>query len=188
MHGDLEQSERTATLDSFRAGNIDLLVCSDVAARGLDIADVSHVFNFDVPFNAEDYVHRIGRTGRAGKPGKALTLVTPDDDKLVQAIETLIKKEISRTHMEGLPEPNPRLGRRESGPRKGRHDRRADRSRSRHPTHEVQETAPAAPQPTAAPVKIAAPRIAAVPTPKSATAFGENLPSFLRPRSANRAK
>ena len=102
LHGDLDQSTRTETLDSFRKGDISLLVCSDVAARGLDIADVSHVFNFDVPFNAEDYVHRIGRTGRAGKTGTALTLVTPEESKLVTAIETLIKKEIVRGALPGL--------------------------------------------------------------------------------------
>jgi len=100
LHGDLDQSQRTQTLDAFRNGEIALLVCSDVAARGLDIADVSHVFNFDVPFNAEDYVHRIGRTGRAGKEGTAFTLVTPEEGKLVAAIETLIKKEIARASID----------------------------------------------------------------------------------------
>ena len=77
LHGDMEQSARTETLDKFRAGEIMLLAASDVAARGLDIPEVSHVFNFDLPWAADDYVHRIGRTGRAGHVGHSISLVTP---------------------------------------------------------------------------------------------------------------
>ena len=94
LHGDLPQSSRTSTLNRFKSGDIQLLIASDVAARGLDIADLSHVVNFDVPSNAEDYVHRIGRTGRAGKKGKAFTFVTSDDEKYIEAITALIKKPI----------------------------------------------------------------------------------------------
>ena len=94
LHGDLPQSSRTSTLNRFKSGDIQLLIASDVAARGLDIADLSHVFNFDVPSNAEDYVHRIGRTGRAGKKGKAFTFVTSEDEKYIEAITALIKKPI----------------------------------------------------------------------------------------------
>jgi len=89
LHGDLDQSVRMKTLDAFKSGEIQLLVASDVAARGLDIPAVSHVFNFDVPFHADDYVHRIGRTGRAGRSGHAFMLATPRDQKLVDAIEKL---------------------------------------------------------------------------------------------------
>jgi superfamily II DNA/RNA helicase len=94
LHGDLDQSARTAALDSFRKGEVALLIASDVAARGLDIPDVSHVFNFDVPHHADDYVHRIGRTGRAGRSGIAITVVAPSDGKAVAAIEHLIGQSI----------------------------------------------------------------------------------------------
>ncbi len=94
LHGDKSQDERLKALAAFKAGEVDLLVATDVAARGLDIADLPAVFNFDVPFNAEDYVHRIGRTGRAGASGLAVTLVTRDDARLVADIEKLIKKNL----------------------------------------------------------------------------------------------
>ncbi len=94
LHGDKSQDERLKALAAFKAGEVDLLVATDVAARGLDIVDLPAVFNFDVPFNAEDYVHRIGRTGRAGASGLAVTLVTRDDTRLVSDIEHLIKKKI----------------------------------------------------------------------------------------------
>ncbi|MCG7518073.1 DEAD/DEAH box helicase [Ruegeria sp. Ofav3-42] len=96
IHGDLDQSQRMKTLDGFRDGSLRLLVASDVAARGLDIPSVSHVFNFDVPGHAEDYVHRIGRTGRAGREGKAITICSKRDEKALDAIEKLIQKEIPR--------------------------------------------------------------------------------------------
>jgi superfamily II DNA/RNA helicase len=102
LHGDLAQSIRTETLERFKRGEITLLVCSDVAARGLDIIDLSHVFNFDVPFHAEDYVHRIGRTGRAGKSGRAFTFATPAEGKALAAIEHLIGKAIPRIELAGL--------------------------------------------------------------------------------------
>ncbi len=89
LHGDLDQSARTAALDAFRKGEAKLLIASDVAARGLDIPEVSHVFNFDVPHHPDDYVHRVGRTGRAGHSGTAITIVAPPDQKAVAAIERL---------------------------------------------------------------------------------------------------
>ena len=94
LHGDKSQDERLKALEAFKSGEVDLLVCTDVAARGLDIKDVPAVFNFDVPFNAEDYVHRIGRTGRAGASGLAVTLVSGSDARLVADIEKLLKKKI----------------------------------------------------------------------------------------------
>ena len=94
LHGDMDQSSRMKMLAGFRDGDVKLLVASDVAARGLDIPDVSHVFNYDVPIHAEDYVHRIGRTGRAGREGAAFTLVTPDDKKYLDAILSLTGDEV----------------------------------------------------------------------------------------------
>ncbi|QEN90611.1 DEAD/DEAH box helicase [Labrys sp. KNU-23] len=123
LHGDMDQRARMAALESFRNGEMPILVASDVAARGLDIPDVSHVFNFDVPVHADDYIHRIGRTGRAGRSGWAFTLVSSADGKHVAAIETLIGNKIPFT---GDPPPiegddeeeireRPRRGRRERG-------------------------------------------------------------------------
>jgi len=106
IHGDLDQSQRTKTLDGFRDGTLKILVASDVAARGLDVPSVSHVFNFDVPGHAEDYVHRIGRTGRAGRDGKAITLCSPRDEKALDAVEGLVQKEITR--LENPVKPTPR--------------------------------------------------------------------------------
>ncbi|MCA3696706.1 DEAD/DEAH box helicase [Aquidulcibacter sp.] len=104
IHGDLQQSVRTATLERFRNNDLQILVASDVAARGLDIPDVSHVFNFDVPRHAEDYVHRIGRTGRAGRLGEAFMVVTPGDTKALDAVQSLIKTTIEFADIEGMPQ------------------------------------------------------------------------------------
>ncbi len=102
LHGDMAQPVRFATLEKFKAGDIRLLCCSDVAARGIDIGGLSHVFNFDVPIHAEDYVHRIGRTGRAGREGRAFMLATPDDQVVVEAIEKLTGFAIERIQVDGL--------------------------------------------------------------------------------------
>ncbi|MEP3687548.1 MAG: DEAD/DEAH box helicase [Sulfitobacter dubius] len=96
IHGDLDQSQRTKTLEGFRNGELRFLIASDVAARGLDVPSVSHVFNFDVPSHAEDYVHRIGRTGRAGRDGKAIMICVPRDEKNFEDVERLVQKEIPR--------------------------------------------------------------------------------------------
>jgi superfamily II DNA/RNA helicase len=97
LHGDMDQMSRMATLDAFREGRITLLAASDVAARGLDIPDVSHIFNFDVPWQADDYVHRIGRTGRAGKEGRSLTIVTGEDIKQLKDIEKMLGAPVTWT-------------------------------------------------------------------------------------------
>src|SRR6195952_4473739 len=108
LHGDKSQDERLKALASFKKGEVDVLVCPDVAARGLDIVDLPAVFNFDVPFNAEDYVHRIGRTGRAGASGLAVTLVSSSDARLIGDIEKLIKKTIELEPLELDNSPPPR--------------------------------------------------------------------------------
>jgi ATP-dependent RNA helicase RhlE len=124
LHGDKSQDERLKALDAFKRGEVDVLVCTDVAARGLDIADLPAVFNFDVPFNAEDYVHRIGRTGRAGASGLAVTLVTREDTRLVADIEKLIKKKLELEPLE-LDEARPP---REERPRRVREEAPSDDS------------------------------------------------------------
>ena len=128
IHGDLDQSVRTKTLDGFRDGSVHLLVASDVAARGLDIPAVSHVFNFDAPTLPEDYVHRIGRTGRAGRLGKAYTIAVPADDKYINAIESLVKQPIPRGEV-----PEGALDGASDRPERPREDRSSSsRSRSRN--------------------------------------------------------
>ncbi len=102
LHGDMAQTVRFATLEKFKAGDLQLLVCSDVAARGLDIGGLSHVFNFDVPHHAEDYVHRVGRTGRAELEGHAFTIAAPEDRAAVEAIEKLTGHAIPPMRVEGL--------------------------------------------------------------------------------------
>ena len=113
LHGDMDQRQRTLTLDGFRSGEIMFLVASDVAARGLDIPEVSHVFNYDVPTHAEDYIHRIGRTGRAGREGYAATLVTDKEMPAIRDIEKLVGGQI-----EWLGGPDPSAG--EDGKTPGR--------------------------------------------------------------------
>jgi superfamily II DNA/RNA helicase len=130
LHGDLDQSVRTKTLDGFRSGEITILVASDVAARGLDIPAVSHVFNFDVPYHCDDYVHRVGRTGRAGRSGEAYMLVTGADGKYVEAIEKLTKTKPASRTIEGLAEQV-----REPPPRDKFRDGRGDRGRGRDRDH-----------------------------------------------------
>ena len=129
LHGDKSQDERLKALDAFKRGEVDVLVATDVAARGLDIVDLPAVFNFDVPFNAEDYVHRIGRTGRAGASGLAVTLVARDDTRLVSDIEKLIKKKIEIEPFE-IGDERPRRPRRsfDDSPEAAPVERAADRA------------------------------------------------------------
>jgi superfamily II DNA/RNA helicase len=142
LHGDMDQSARTAALEQFRKGEVKILVASDVAARGLDIPEVSHIYNFDVPVHADDYVHRIGRTGRAGRSGTAITIVAGSNDaKAVAAIEKLIGQPIP--FMGALPNtgmaPTPQQP--TSVPQGRRDERRDERPRDRHP---AQRPAPVA--------------------------------------------
>ena len=129
LHGDMDQPARTAALDQFRKGEIPLLVASDVAARGLDIPAVSHIFNFDVPHHADDYVHRIGRTGRAGRTGTAISIVTPLDQKSIVAIEKLIGQDIP--FAEGATEPAQEQAAHGEQQRRPRQDRGKDSPRGR---------------------------------------------------------
>jgi superfamily II DNA/RNA helicase len=153
LHGDMSQPARTETLAKFKAGEARLLVCSDVAARGLDIAGLSHVFNFDVPTNAEDYVHRIGRTGRAGKGGRSFTIATPEDSKYTQAINKLINKTIEVVQIDGLTsakrsEPAPREEEASSAPpRRKRPPRRASNDEVAKPAEATASTQDLAEQP-----------------------------------------
>jgi superfamily II DNA/RNA helicase len=147
LHGDMDQRSRMNALEAFRKNEVTLLVASDVAARGLDIPEVSHIFNFDVPHHAEDYVHRIGRTGRAGRSGAAITLAAPADKKSLAAIERLIGQSIAwaakseRAETAGT-SPEPVTSHRH---REGRG------SRSPRPAHSGRPAKPAAP-PAARPV------------------------------------
>ncbi|RXT57680.1 DEAD/DEAH box helicase [Bosea sp. Tri-44] len=153
LHGDMDQYARMAALESFRTGEFPILVASDVAARGLDIPAVSHVFNFDVPTHAEDYVHRIGRTGRAGREGASFTIVTRHDDKLVAAIEKLTGKSIEweGPGLDALPPGEPREERRgrrgddrKGGrPQRGGRDGRPPRGEAKAEPAPAREIAPA---------------------------------------------
>jgi superfamily II DNA/RNA helicase len=131
LHGDMDQRSRTNMLAGFKDNQITLLVASDVAARGLDIPDVSHVFNFDVPIHAEDYVHRIGRTGRAGRSGRAFTLVTKSDTKFLDAIEKLIGNKIEWHNGDIAALPAPMESHESDRPRSKGRDRDRDRDRGR---------------------------------------------------------
>ncbi|WP_420882349.1 DEAD/DEAH box helicase [Tardiphaga robiniae] len=185
LHGDMEQSARTAALDQFRKGELPILVASDVAARGLDIPAVSHVYNFDVPHHSDDYVHRIGRTGRAGRTGSAISLVCPSDQKSMLAIEKLIGQSIPKVETSiAISEPvegetaeasrqsRNRTGNREANaeqPRGGRNDQPREGGRDRKPRRERgprreggrSEGGERSPQPQPAEAALAAPVVAA---------------------------
>ena len=160
LHGDLDQPARMAALDAFRKGEAKLLIASDVAARGLDIPDVSHIFNFDVPHHADDYVHRIGRTGRAGKSGIAITIVAPMDGKSVDAIERLTGQSIPWMEKSAAPaaveETQPREAKsngrthRERGGRPERSERPRRGSEKRSAPAAARPASPPAPRPVRA--------------------------------------
>ena len=197
LHGDMDQRARMAALDAFKSGEITFLVCSDVAARGLDIPDVSHVFNFDVPTHAEDYVHRIGRTGRAGRSGTAYTIVTKADARYLDDIKKLITTDIDWLEGHGVQDliATPTDHEDEAPPRQSRH--RAERSgkpearreRSRREAPRKEPPANAAPQRDAQrpqprhadshkPTEYRHPRPAPLDEP-SPIGLGDHVPSFL---------
>jgi len=190
LHGDMDQAARTAALDSFRNGEVKLLIASDVAARGLDIPDVSHIFNFDVPHHPDDYVHRIGRTGRAGKTGTAITIVSPADGKAVASIEKLIGQSIAWATDDRPRAVAPEDGHRgrDGGHRRHGNDGRGRRSHQGGAPREGRDGAP--PRPAREPAREPAPvaridearRRQAPPAPRTpAAADAENghLPAFL---------
>nr|WP_228121024.1 DEAD/DEAH box helicase [Gluconobacter cerevisiae] len=202
LHGDLAQSLRFSTLERFRSGELKFLVCSDVAARGIDIGGLSHVFNYDLPFNAEDYVHRIGRTGRAGKEGHAFSLASPRDRRLLEAIETLTGKVIARPALEGITTVDwtPEDGERrpteaapapqdtsEDSEHRARKRRRGGRKRNRGDREEnesVQQATPVAVQPSVsvieAPVSHRSVELApAFENDGPKTGFGGDTPAFM---------
>jgi superfamily II DNA/RNA helicase len=206
LHGDMSQPKRTETLERFKNSEIRLLVASDVAARGLDIQGLSHVFNFDVPYHAEDYVHRIGRTGRAGREGRSFTLAAPEDGKNVAAIQALIGKDIPAVQIEGIApaeldfdEGDRRRRRtpavrRDTAPRQSRAARREEAREERRPRQAARPVA-AEPRPAVAEDNVAVfPRQAAERRPDAGrrperrqsepehrvVGFGDHLPAFLR--------
>jgi len=151
IHGDLEQSVRTRTLNGFRDGEIRFLIASDVAARGLDIPNVSHVFNFDVPIHSEDYVHRIGRTGRAGREGHAFMLCQAHEEKYLAAIEDLVKQAIPRIDAPGATKSAPEA----SAAPEAKAEPRARRERKpRERAEKVEAPAPQVETPEVAPVRV----------------------------------
>jgi superfamily II DNA/RNA helicase len=199
LHGDMDQFSRTATLEGFKKGEIKYLVCSDVAARGLDIVGMSHVFNFDVPINSEDYVHRIGRTGRAGKSGRAITLATEEDSRYVAAIQKMIGRPIPRIALDGLTRSDVEITE-ESGRKRRRRPRRGGAEgdkRERGAPHQQHAPKPQAAsheprpprhehRPETKPVPVAKhdpkPRPEAKPRPepsKASRGFGDDTPAFL---------
>ncbi len=203
LHGDMDQHARLATLDSFRDNKIKLLVASDVAARGLDIPAVSHIFNFDVPTHSEDYVHRIGRTGRAGRAGAAFTIVTRSENKYIEHIEKLIGKTIewaakaeaietpsapSADAEEHAPRERSRGGKREGRSRGGRRGKEG-RGRSREAAKPEPQKAPRNASGDEAPIRQHTARQEADKNPPrkdqknddaaSAVGFSDHVPAFL---------
>jgi superfamily II DNA/RNA helicase len=199
LHGDMPQPKRTETLDRFRNGEIRLLVASDVAARGLDIKGMSHVFCFDVPIHAEDYVHRIGRTGRAGLEGRSFTLASPEDGDAVAAIVKLIGREIPPIAIDGIDaaeleyggrrarrarrpaQPDRRRLRADAAPRREPAEPRAPR-RERRPSAKAEKEAPASNVTSfpRTPVARVPRRPERQPEPdRQVVGFGDHLPAFL---------
>ncbi|SMY07809.1 DEAD/DEAH box helicase [Flavimaricola marinus] len=172
IHGDLDQSQRMRTLDGFRDGSIKFLCASDVAARGLDIPAVSHVFNFDVPSHAEDYVHRIGRTGRAGRKGTTMMICVPRDEKNFDAIERLLQTEIPRLDNPLANQPKPTGDVEDDG--RGQSEKPArSRSRSRTRKPAAEKAAPEAESTATKAAEVEAPEASKADTSKPNTSKAE---------------
>ena len=170
LHGDMAQPVRLQTLEAFRNNEVRILVASDVAARGLDIVGLSHVFNFDVPYNPEDYIHRIGRTGRAGKEGRAFTIAAPEDADSVAAIARLIGREIPPFEVDGLDAPAPG----EAPPKRARKPRQP-----RAKTGEKTKAKPPAAEPNPAPARRPRRKAGAAKEGESVVGMGGHVPAFL---------
>ena len=193
LHGDLDQHHRQATLDQFTRGEIDFLVATDVAARGLDISEMPVVINHDVPMNPEDYIHRIGRTGRAGRKGRAFTLVSPADARFLGNIEKLMGRSITRLELNGASSPAPEAT---DGPAEEQAPRHAAGASERPPRREPGERRRRLPRPPrdAAPVAETAPVVAAVgaptgepaPSSPSAAPSADKAPAHRPPRRRER--
>ncbi len=193
LHGDMAQPARLQTLDAFRNNEIPILVASDVAARGLDVIGLSHVFNFDVPYNPEDYVHRIGRTGRAGKEGRSFTIAAPEDAEMVAAIVRLIGRDIPAFAVEGLDggefgEPAPRRSRRR---RPANGEAKAAKPKAAKTKAVQSDAAPAAEQGSAPPRRTRRKPDGGkekAPPPETVVGMGNHVPAFLlQPARAERA-
>jgi superfamily II DNA/RNA helicase len=191
IHGDLPQSARMETLSRFRDGDLQLLVASDVAARGLDIPDVGHVFNYAPPPKDEDYVHRIGRTGRAGREGESFTIVGPDDAKGWRGVMMLIKTDVEEYMPEGLAaelEELPKDGdrRRGRGDRGGRGGRsrgrreKTDADASEETTETVETKKPDGKERPKRDYKRKDDDLILDPAPEQVKGFGDDVPAFLR--------
>ncbi len=151
LHGDRSQGQRTAALKGFKEGQYEVMVATDIAARGIDVAGVSHVINYDIPMTPDDYVHRIGRTGRAEAVGDAFTLVTPQEMQEVRAIERLIKATIPQLKLEGFeyktPAVHPASPQPENQTRGRHHPRAPNRHEGKRPAHGSTPSNPTPPQP-----------------------------------------
>jgi superfamily II DNA/RNA helicase len=202
IHGDLEQSQRTRTLEAFRKGELKVLVASDVAARGLDIPDVSHIFNYDVPHHADDYVHRIGRTGRAGKSGQTFMLVTPADGRALEKVLKLtgiapdeVTLDVDWSQAKSDVRAGGARGSRRPEPSRGGRDRSRGRPASETSVASMEPIAPVAakeatapvPAPTPAPVERETPVAEARPAPREPRAPSDRRRERT-PRSSDRLR
>ncbi|UWQ13311.1 DEAD/DEAH box helicase [Aliiroseovarius sp. M344] len=185
IHGDLEQSKRMEVLDGFRAGTLRFLCASDVAARGLDIPNVSHVFNYDVPGHAEDYVHRIGRTGRAGRDGKAIMICEPRDEKNLDAVERLIENKIPRVDNPLVDASAPRSSaadndvKEDPAPKRGRRSPRTPKTEPNNAREDTPKDLAKEPQSDNKPARNRGPRGGGRRDDRKSVGMGDHMPDFI---------